>query len=286
MNLLKIITEGVIDVASNTGKGLISTTIKKALDGSASSGDLLDRLDAKVDVIRCDEKDYLIWKWQPQNGSAKKYNHANAIRTGSLLHVRDGSAAVFVYTSDTSDYGQDYFIGPYDEILETNNLPILSKYIGKIWDGSSPFQAEVYFINMAKLIQLPFGIPYFDLYDPHFPDCPVPTAVRGVLNFNIDDILRFIELHRLDEFNIEDFNNQIRATLIMHAKKTILDAPYKYNISILQLERKIEELSDSLFHQIKDRFQNDFGIIVTRLTLSVIDMDKNSNAYCKLMSML
>ena len=43
-----------------------------------------------MDEIRCDEKDYLIWKWQPANNGRRE----NAIRWGSSLRVREGSVAV------------------------------------------------------------------------------------------------------------------------------------------------------------------------------------------------
>ena len=46
-----------------------------------------------MDQIRCDQKDYLIWKWRPDNNVRRK----NGIRWGSSLRVREGSVAVFVY---------------------------------------------------------------------------------------------------------------------------------------------------------------------------------------------
>ena len=41
--------------------------------------------------------------------------------------------------------------GPFDKILETDNLPGISTLIEKFYSGSSPFQAEVYFINLWSL---------------------------------------------------------------------------------------------------------------------------------------
>lgn len=46
-----------------------------------------------MDAIRCDEKDFLIWKWRPDSsreaGQSKK---ENSIRYGSSLRVRPGQA--------------------------------------------------------------------------------------------------------------------------------------------------------------------------------------------------
>ena len=49
-----------------------------------------------MDVIRCDEQEYLIWKWRP-SGEATSTKKENAIRYGSSLRVKDGEVAVFVY---------------------------------------------------------------------------------------------------------------------------------------------------------------------------------------------
>ena len=49
-----------------------------------------------MDVIRCDEQKYLVWKWRP-SGDADSTKKENAIRYGSSLRVKDGELAVFVY---------------------------------------------------------------------------------------------------------------------------------------------------------------------------------------------
>ena len=38
-----------------------------------------------MDTIRCDEKDFLIWKWRPEGQDVNSTNKENAIRTGSSI---------------------------------------------------------------------------------------------------------------------------------------------------------------------------------------------------------
>ena len=57
-----------------------------------------------MDAIRCDEKDFLIWKWRPAGQAANSTKKENAIRTGSSLSVRPGQAAVFLYQQQEGDY--------------------------------------------------------------------------------------------------------------------------------------------------------------------------------------
>jgi membrane protease subunit (stomatin/prohibitin family) len=161
-----------------------------------------------MDVIRCDKKEYLVWKWRP-SGEANSTRRENAIRFGSSLRVKDGEVAVFFYKQKDGGM-QDFIVGPFDQTIKTANFPVLTSIVGLAYGGASPFQAEVYFINLAGNTQIRFGIPYFDIFDPRFLDFAVPTAAHGTITFNITDYKNFIKLNRLINFDMEDFNRQIK----------------------------------------------------------------------------
>lgn len=236
-----------------------------------------------MDVIRCDLDDYLIWKWEPVGNDSKSKERANAIRWGSSLRVKEGSVAAFVYTQNDG-MAQDFFEGPVDLIVDTTNFPVLSTLIGKLYSGSSPFQAEVYFINLANLIQIKFGVPYFDVFDPRFIDFGIPTAVRGTVNFHISDYRKFIKLHKLTNFSMAQFELQVRDAIVRYVKQIVINAPDNYGIPIVQMERRISEISDIIKTELMPALNNDFGVEITRVDLSAIDMDKNSAGYKKLAS--
>lgn len=236
-----------------------------------------------MDVIRCDEPNYLVWKWHPEGTVAGGNNKENAIRWGSPLRVKDGSVAVFVY-SDEQGFHQDYIEGPFDDILETSNLPIIANIVGLAYAGGAPFQAEVYFINLAEIIQLKFAVPYFDVFDPRFLDFGVPTAVRGVISFKITDYMQFIKLHRLDAFSLEDFRSQVKDAVSRYVKATVSNAPEENNIPVIQLERKIDTINDIVEKRIKERLNEEFGVTVSSVDISAIEIDKSSTGYKELSS--
>lgn len=122
-----------------------------------------------MDEIRCDEPSYLIWKWHPAESQQGNNSRENAIRWGSSLRVKDGEVAVFVYKQKDGTM-QDFIVGPYDQTIKTANFPVLASIVGLAYEGGTPFQAEVYFINLARVIQVKFGVPFFDVYDPRFLD--------------------------------------------------------------------------------------------------------------------
>ena len=236
-----------------------------------------------MDEIRCDEPSYLIWKWHPKDSKEGESDRENSIRWGSSLRVKDGEVAVFVYQQKEGTM-QDFIVGPFDQVLKTANLPILANIIGLAYDGGTPFQAEVYFINLARIIQVKFAVPFFDVYDPRFEDFGVPLAIRGTISFKIGDYKEFIKLHRLNNFNLEDFQSQIRDTVARYAKDTVANAPSVNNIPLIQIETKISQINDIIEYNIKERLKEDFGVEVSGVDLAAIELDKTSEEYIQLMS--
>ena len=236
-----------------------------------------------MDEIRCDEPSYLIWKWRPTGAQLGKGNRENAIRWGSSLRVKDGEVAVFVY-SRCNETVQEYIEGPCDLILNTKNLPILASLVGLAYEGGTPFQAEVYFINLARIIQVKFGVPFFDIYDPRFTDFGVPVAVRGTVSFNIEDYRAFIKLHRLNNFQLEDFQQQIRDAVSRYVKDVVANAPATHNIPVIQIETKTAQINDMVEYDLAERLKENFGILVSGIDIGAIEIDKNSEGYHQLMA--
>ena len=234
-----------------------------------------------MDVIRCDEVDFLVWKWRPSNQSSRTTKKENAIRLGSSIRVKDGEVAILMYRQKTGAV-QDIIVGPYDDILKTDNLPVLTGILGTVYDGKSPFQAEVYYINTAGVIQVPFHVPYFSVYDPRFHDFSCPVAARGKITFSISDYKTFIKLHRLTEFTLEQFTEQISAGVKKYAKSFIGNAPTKYGFPVVQIERFIAELSDAMKEVLTPEMLEDFGVNIKRVDIHSIDCDKESDEYKKL----
>lgn len=233
-----------------------------------------------MDEIRCDEKDYLIWKWRPANNVRRE----NAIRWGSSLRVREGSVAVFICRRKGQDAIQEFIEGPFDEALNTSNLPIIASFVAATYGGGTPFQAEVYFINLAKVVQSRFAVRYFDVFDQRFPDFGVPVAVRGTLTFQIADYREFIELHRLDEFTLEDFQSQVRDAVSRRVKSLVANMPSKLGIPLLQLAGRTDDLSELANNDLSPQLRKLFGIELSSLDIAAIDVDEESDGYTRLMA--
>lgn len=235
-----------------------------------------------MDEIRCDEPSYLIWKWHPA-GAQQGNNRENAIRWGSSLRVKDGEVAVFVY-KQPNGVMQDFIVGPFDQIIKTENFPVLASIVGLAYEGGTPFQAEIYFINLAQIIQTKFAVPFFDVYDPRFDDFGVPVAVRGTISFKISDHRQFIKLHRLNTFNLEDFQKQVRDAVIRYVKDVVANAPAVNDIPLVQIETKTAQINDVAEYDISERLKETFGVDVSGVDIGAIEIDKSSDGYRQLMA--
>lgn len=236
-----------------------------------------------MDEIRCDEPSYLIWKWHPSGVQTGSSQRENSIRWGSSLRVKDGEVAIFVYKQKDGTM-QDFIEGPFDQIIKAANFPVLSNIIGLAYEGGTPFQAEIYFINLARIIQVKFGVPFFDVYDPRFADFGVPLAVRGTISFQIQDYREFIKLNRLNTFDLNDFQKQIRDAVCRYVKDTVANAPAANNIPVIQIENKTAQINDAVEYDIGERLKENFGVLVSGVDIGAIEIDKTSEGYRQLMA--
>lgn len=240
---------------------------------------LFNKKNAALDIIRCDEPSYLIWKWCSRNSGKKR---ENSIRFGSSLRVKSGEAAIFIYHHENSLI-QEEIQGPFDKILETDNLPGISTLIEKFYSGSSPFQAEVYFINLSS-VQIKFDVPYFNIYDYRNTSLFSPVSVSSSINFKINDYSEFIKIHRLINLTAEDLHDKMNDTIKKCVINTLSNVSVKLQIPVTQLERQISAISDILLEEISEKASELYGIKITNVDISSIVFNKTSDEYAQLMN--
>jgi hypothetical protein len=109
----------------------------------------------------------------------------------------------------------------------------------------------------------------------------VPVAVRGTITFNLTDYKKFIKLNRLIDFDLEKFGQQIKGAVVKYVKNFVINCSLDNNIPIMQLERKVLDISEMVQICLKPQFEDDFGVNLKRLDISAIEFDKESENYAE-----
>lgn len=136
--------------------------------------------------------------------------------------------------------------------------------------------------NLGKGSQVRFAVPYFDVFDPRFEDFGVPIAVHGSLVYAIEDINKFNSINKSESFSDNTFEQKLKGQLAKYIKGVVTNAPYEYGINVMQIERKILEISELLQKLVTPKIEELFAIKVRSLDVTQIMVDKSSRGYREL----
>lgn len=138
--------------------------------------------------------------------------------------------------------------------------------------------------NIAKGSQVKFAVPYFDVFDPRFQNYAVPVSVHGMIVYAVDDINKFNSINKTQNINDGVFQQKMKGQLTKFIKGVITNAPYDNNIQVMQLERKILELSELIQRLVTPKIEQLFGVNVRSIDITEIVVDKDSRGYRELKS--
>src|SRR5512145_709489 len=133
-------------------------------------------------------------------------------RMGSQVIVQESQTAVFVRGGEILDD-----LGPGRHTLSTANLPILSGLIGLATSGRNPFTADLYFVNLKDMPQVPWGTnPPIVLETPGKGVGVVLLITHGVIDIGVDDPTRFVKQYGVGKpiLRLNDIKERIQSMLL------------------------------------------------------------------------
>lgn len=178
------------------------------------------------EVIKCEgENSVLIYK-----------HPAEDFNTMSQLIVHESEEAVFFSDGQALD---SFRAGRYT--LETKNIPLISKLRNLVSGGVSPFHTEVYFINLATMMDIPWGTPsQVTVRDPNY------GYSYNEFNQHLSDISESVASQIENGIKNNGVEDGIKALMEFYEKqKDITEKQYeKYRESSIKDYEKYSAMSD------------------------------------------
>jgi len=167
--------------------------------------------------------------------------------------------------------------------LETSNIPFLSKIINLPFGRKSPFKAEVWYINKAFSLNIKWGTPTpIQLQDPKYKVF-IPLSSYGQFGIQIEDGRKFLIklIGTLSSYNKEDLTKYFRGLYLTHVKDAISAYLVKKEISALEINAYLVELSGFLQERIMPTM-SDYGIKLVSFYVNDISVPEDDAAVMKL----
>lgn len=223
---------------------------------------------AIIDVVKYQANDdNFVWKFPSQD-----------LRFGTQLVVNTAQKAFFVKGGKIYD---EFDSGT--TTLKSGNLPLLNKIINLPFGGNSPFQAEVWFVNLISKLDNKWGTPIpIQLEDPKY-DVIVPVRAFGQFGISIENPRKFLEslVGNMTDFSTNKIVEYFKGKLISSftsvlAKKIIIEG-----VSVLQLHLLLDDLSEYCRDKIKDEFSK-YGIRIENFYIISVNIPEDDPSVIKL----
>lgn len=227
---------------------------------------------AIVEVIKYNGKpNVMAWKYPCEE-----------LGTWTQIIVNETQEAVFVKEGKVLD-----ILGPGRHTLSTENIPILSKLINLPFGGKSPFTAEVWYVNKIYSLDVKWGTaPAIQIQDPKY-HVFVPVTAFGQFGIQVVDSQKFLTrlVGTLPSFEHDAMVKYFRGLLVSNVKNVISTYLVKKNVSILEINAYITEISQELETKSRPEIE-EYGIQLANFYVTSIEAPEDDSAVIKLKNAL
>ena len=199
------------------------------------------------------------------------------LSTWTQLIVRESQEAVML--KEGKAVGP---FGPGRHVLSSDNYPFLNKILS-IPFGKSPYFAEVWFVQKAFTLNVPWGTSDpIQLEDPEF-HIMLPVRAFGQYGVTVEDPCKFLIklVGTLPAFTQKTLTSYFRGILVMGVKNLIAKYLVEKNVSILKISAHLSEIAEFLEEKFSEKFSS-YGLKFVNFTVNSISTDESDPAIKKL----
>jgi membrane protease subunit (stomatin/prohibitin family) len=223
---------------------------------------------ALIDIVKIDSND---------NEFVVKYPSED-LRMGTQVVVNTSQTAFFVKGGKIFDQFES---GTHT--IKTENIPLLNKLINLPFGGNSPFQAEVWFVNLITKLDLKWGTPTpIQLEDPKY-GVIVPVRAYGQYGFKISEPRLFIEtlVGNMKIFTADKIDEYFKGKVLSSLTSLISSKLISDNVSVLEINSLLDDLSNHTLNKLNSEFSK-FGIELVNFNFISVNIPESDPSIIKL----
>jgi len=207
-----------------------------------------------------------IIKYEGDNSTFIWKHPCEDFNTTTQLVVHESQEAVFFMNGQALDS-----FGPGRHTLETQNIPLIRKYLNAPTDGKTPFHCEVYFINLTEQMAIRWGTDSKVQYIEPTYKFPLSIGASGEMTLSVAEprqlLIHLVGTERvLERSQIMTF---FRAFLMTRVKTYIAQVMRTSAVNIFEIDEKLEEFSAGIKAKLVPDFL-DYGINLNRFFITTI----------------
>lgn len=220
-----------------------------------------------IEIIKDENADRkLIWK--------SPYEDFN---TGSQLIVHESQEAVFFMNGQALD-----LFGPGKYTLETQNMPLLSRFFNRTSGGQTPFHCEVYFVDKTEQMGIKWGTDSQVQYMEPKYNFPLQIGACGEMTYQIEDSRKLLVKIVGTEKDIDNTKLmlKLKSFIMARVKPYLAEAMQKGEYSIFEVDSHMNELSEYITAKLVNDF-DEYGICLKHFFVTTIAKPEGDEVYEK-----
>ena len=201
------------------------------------------------------------------------------LRLGTQLVVYPAQTAFFVKGGVICDQ----FDEPGTHTIETENIPILGKLINLAYGHTSPFQAEVWFINKITKLDMKWGTPTpIQLEDPAY-NIIVPVGAFGQYGIKVSDPRLLLEtlVGNMSVLSTTTIDQYFKGKLVSNFSSILAKKILKERMSVLDINMYLMDISEFCKDEIGKHFEK-YGIELVDFSIMSINIPQNDPSLVKI----
>lgn len=223
---------------------------------------------AILDIIKYESNaEQFVWKHPVED-----------LKLGSQLIVNTSQKAFFVKGGKILD---EFNTGT--TTLKSGNIPLLNKLINLPFGDSSPFQAEVWYVNMMSFLDNKWGTPApILLEDPKYKVI-VPVRTFGQFGMSIENPRLFLEqlVGNMSDFSVDRVMDYFEGVLISSITSAIGKKIVSEGSSILEIQAILSEVSMFCKQVLQEEFSK-YGIKIENFFIMSVNVPEDDPSVIKL----